>query len=184
MMTQHDHCTPEELQNMVEDTLSAEERKRVDSHLRTCRECRNAAELTRRIDTSLRGLPLTVTSAGFTASVVAAVRPDGRATRFMTFLVYLPYLLGMAVVLGTMLVAFAASGAMRGSSLVPLGDASRDLTQRFVGAVNDAGASVAQALGTYLPFVFSPGAFTTSLAVAGAVLILLAVDRLVGRKLR
>ncbi len=147
-----------------------------------CRDCRSAWESLARMDAALRALPLTTTDPAFTRSVMDRILAKQPLPFGFRLLEKLPYLFGLLIVLGVMVASFVMTGVIDTSEL--------DRTKSVAGGlVNKAGetldatiSAVTAGLVHYLPFAFGKGSMSVAFFAVAVVIVLAAVDRLVGRK--
>jgi len=177
------HCTSAQLQGRLDGHLEPEELRNVEDHLTHCATCSRAYAALSALDGSIRRVPLSGVSDGFTRNVMAALRLDSRPSFFYNLLLTLPYALGLVMVLGMMAVAFLLSEAVTGAPAHPAPGGAGQILSVVSEGVRVFGDGVAGWLSERLPFLFSQGAVSISLLLLLMLLFLAGVDRLVERRI-
>lgn len=176
------HCTTEQINALIDLTLSDVEKQQVESHIAECAGCRQAVSVMRRIDVSVKHLPLERVSGDFTREVLAVLHLAPKSPLLFRLLEKGAYLFGLFIVLGAMLTVFVATG------LVDTREVSRgEIIFRQV--LSDAGgmmssmmAGLSGLLAQYLPFMFDKGNISIVAAVIVVLGVLALADKVVGRK--
>lgn len=136
-----EHLGQADFEDYNGNTLSADRRASIESHLRGCGLCRSELHLVRAIDSALREAPAGAVSANFTGRVMRDLGITESKPLIWSFLSNLAPFVAMAIVSGLIYVALALAGVMKpeagGTSPVvdyrPLGDA----VGKGIGALND-----------------------------------------------
>lgn len=182
MIANGQHCTTEQINAFIDRTLSANETQRVDKHIAECAGCRQAVSMMRRIDASVKRLPLERVRGDFTREVLAVLHLAPKSPFLFRLLEKGAYLFGLFIVLGVMLTVFVATGLVdtrevsRGEILV------RQVLSDAGGTMSSMMAALNGILMQYLPFIFvkgNPGIVAAVIVVLG---ILALADRVWGRR--
>ncbi|MGB2957471.1 MAG: zf-HC2 domain-containing protein [Bacteroidota bacterium] len=176
------HCTIEQLQARIDGRLGEREERDLEAHLRECARCREAVEGWFRLDQAMRRLPLVRAGNAFAYSVMARIRAEERPSALDRSLSFLPYFLGLAIVLGIMGGIFWWAGVFEGMEM----SEGEGRFLEYVAPLLNGFSEGAQALGdwfvAYLPFVISDSVLQISLP-AGFILAIVAIlDRMIGRR--
>ncbi len=105
-----EHFKQDQLQAFMAGSLPAEEAAAVQEHLQVCENCRACARSDSRLDGALRRIPLEELDQAFTRRVLESLGLDRGVAKALRFFEILPHILGLALVLGTMLIVFTATG--------------------------------------------------------------------------
>ncbi len=176
------HCTPDELNALVDGRMESSPAAELRQHIAGCTACRRALDILEGLDASLRALPLEKAPESIEAALQKelAVRPS----LLFRILSNAGYDYGVMVVVGIMLWVFLSTGVLETSKIQQQGAAAGAMANA-VGETAARGFDAFSAVLTqYIPFAFSPGSKAIVMMIAVALLFLVAMDRLVGRKMR
>jgi len=180
---EHNHCTIEQLQARVDGRLEEREGRDLEAHLRECARCREAVDGWLRLDRAMRRLPLVRAGNAFAYSVMARIRAEEKPSALDRSLSFIPYFLGLTIVLGIMGGIFWWAGVFERMEM----SEGEERFMEYVGPLLSGFSEGAQVLGdwiaAYLPFAVSDSVLQISLP-AGFILVVVAVlDRMIGRRL-
>jgi anti-sigma factor RsiW len=177
------HCTFDQLQARIDGRLDEREALDMEVHLRECARCRKAADGWLRLDKEMRSLPLERAGSGFTYSVMARVRAGATPSILDRSLSFLPYFLGLIIVLGVMGGVFWWAGVFEG---VTLSTGEKGVLEEFapvVDAVSWGGQALYGWFAEYFLFAFSDSVVRISLPAALMLGVIAVLDRVWGRRL-
>lgn len=177
------HCTSERLNLLLDAKLAPGEEKEMRDHLSTCRQCRRAFENLSRVDVALRDLPLITTGAGFTRSVMDRILAGPKSSFAFRVLERMSYVFGLTIVLGIMIAAFVLSGVFDQAGIEQTQGVASDVMGRAADTVANSIGVFTAWLVQYLPFAFGKGSMGVAFFAVAVVMMLAAVDRLVGRRI-
>lgn len=177
------HCTSEQFNMLLDGRLTGAEEKSVRDHLAVCADCRLASASLARIDSALEALPVVETHPDFTRLLMDRVLAAPKPWFAFWLLEKLSYLFGLLIVLGIMIASFVLTGVFEQTQI----DQTKSVA---TGIADKAGESLASAIGVftawlvqYIPFAFGKGSMSMAFFAISIVLVLAAIDRLVGRRL-
>lgn len=178
-----EHLTNEQLQSFVDGMLPANEAASATVHLRICSRCRNASAALRRLDMTLRNLPIANLGGDFTRNVLTRLDIVPKSPVLFRVVENLAYVFGMMIVLGVMLAVFVLTGVIDSTQvsntqtfLNNAGDAVAEQTSHFV-------TSFASVLQSYLPFIFGNGNLKIAVMGTATVGMLVVLDKFLKRKI-
>lgn len=177
------HYTLEQFNLLLDGRATMEEAQRMREHIADCSGCRSAFDRLADVDALLHKLPILETRPDFTRLLMDRILLPPKSSFAFRLLEKLPYLFGLLIVLGTMVVAFAVTGVFDTPQF--------DQTKTVAGGMADrAGEILATAMGTfnswlvqYVPFAFGKGSMSVAFFAVAIVVMLAAVDKFVGRRL-
>jgi anti-sigma factor RsiW len=176
------HRSSDQLQAFVDGSLDTLERSDVSSHIEHCSEClRRVAEI-RRLDRITRELPLEPAPEGFTLRVLAQLGLVSKPSLLVRAVAFLPYLFGLLVVLSLIAIAFLGFGVLRSDTTSTSGGPYEKAITEVQRYLSVASALVTDISGRLLPFFHEQGSITVWIVISVALIALLAIDRLVGRR--
>lgn len=176
------HYSTEQFNLLLDGRMPVGEARIMNEHISGCRECRQVWQDIGSIDAALGHLPIVRTSADFTSTVMDQILTVPKSPLVFRLLEKAPYVLGMLIVLGIMVVAFVVSGVFKGSDI--------DLTKNVVAsAMTKTGEGLGATLNAfsawliqYVPFAFSKGSMSIAFFAVVVLVMLAGVDRAVGRR--
>lgn len=174
------HCTPEELNALMEGTLAPGPAEAAGRHLAACAFCGRALRDLERLDRALRRMPLERAAPAMTDSVMRSIGVKGADGVFRVFEV-LASLFGLAILAGITAVVLVAAGVMGAGGGEAAGGVPSDLTARVLGSVGGAMSTVAGTLSAILPRAPSSRAMLLLLSVAGVLTALGLADAVLAR---
>jgi anti-sigma factor RsiW len=177
------HCTSEQLQARIDGRLDEREERDLEAHLQECDRCRQAAEGWLRLDREMRRLPLVRAGSGFTYSVMARIRAGAKPSALDRSLSFIPYFLGLVIVLGIMGGAFWWAGVFEG---VEISAGEKGILQDLAPLVKGMAEGVRVFYGWisgYLLAPFSDSVLHISLPAAFILAVVAILDRVLGRRL-
>lgn len=176
------HFTSEQFNLLLDGELTGAEEKSIRDHFSVCTDCRLAFENLARIDIVLKGLPVAETRPDFTRSLMDRILVVPKSPFLFRLLEKMSYVFGLLIVLGIMIAAFILSGVFEAPQI-------EQTKSVATGIVDKAGESLATSVGAfttwlvqYIPFAFGKGSMSMAFFAVAIVIMLAAVDRLVGRK--
>lgn len=180
MISPHRHCTIEELQGLLDGVVDPGDTVRIRHHIDSCELCQRRYRAFGQLDGALRRFPLSSPGPMFTQTLMEKLRRSSKPGLAYRALVYVPSALGMVLVLGTMGIALLAA---RQSGAGPAREVqSQDFVTGFLQSLGVFTEGLAKVLTDYFPFIFSVGALRiTGLVIAG-LLVIAALDRLIGKR--
>lgn len=174
------HCTPEELNALMEGTLAAGAAEAARRHLAACASCGRVLGDLERVDRALRRMPLERAAPAMTESVMRSIGVKGADGVFRVFEV-LASLFGLAILAGITAVVLVATGVIGTGGVEGAGGVTSDLTSRVLGSVGGAISAVSGRLGAILPHGPSSRAMLLLLSVAGVLTALGLADAALAR---
>ncbi|MEK9136811.1 MAG: hypothetical protein AAB393_06780 [Bacteroidota bacterium] len=182
MTTKRVHYTLNQLNELVDGRMAADEAQLMRRHMSICIECHAVFASLARIDTSLRNLPLERTSPDFTQLLMERALAAPKAPAMFRLLEKLSYVFGLLIVLGIMIASFVVTGVFDTTQV----DQTRSVATGIVDRVGEGLASTVNSftamLVQYLPFAFGKGSMSIAFFAVLIVAMLAGVDRVVGRR--
>jgi hypothetical protein len=117
----------------------------------------------------------------FTQTLMENLRRSSKPGIAYRVLVFLPSLLGMVLVLGTMGIALLVARQSGGGPVKQ--DPSKEIVTVFVQSLGRLTGELARLLTDYFPFIFSVGALRITGVVIAGLLLIAALDRVIGKRL-
>jgi anti-sigma factor RsiW len=174
------HCTPEELNALMEGSLPAGAAEAAGRHLAACASCALVLGGLERVDRALRRMPLERAAPSMTESVMRSIGVKGADGVFRVFEV-LASLFGLAILAGITAVVLVAAGVIGTAGGGGAGGITSDLTARVLGSVGGAVSAVSERLGAFLPHGPSSRPMLLLLSVAGVLTALGLADAALAR---
>jgi hypothetical protein len=175
------HCSTDQMQSLIDGTISRTEREIVTYHMRDCPECMVRYQSMLKFDGVLRSLPLTEAGSGFTDAVMAKLDLSLPATRAFRFFTWIAYQLGLIVVAGLMAGVFVLTGLI-GPEQLETGQSVAGEALGYVDGFLSSGLGLITAwLRSVIP-VPSSGSLGIFCATVVVLLLLLLVDRNLSRR--
>ena len=168
---------------LLDGRLSGVEEKNMREHFFLCTECRVAFENLERLDSALEGLPVVETRPDFTRLLMDRILVAPKSPFLFRLLEKMSYVFGLLIILAIMIAAFILSGVFEAPQI-------EQTKSVAAGIVDKAGESLGTSIGTftiwlvqYIPFAFGKGSMSMAFFAISIVIVLAAVDRLIGRRL-
>ncbi len=178
-----DHISPAQMGGYLDGALSEAERLIIERHLGVCQRCRNAYDGTRRIDESLRSLPLEHVSRSFTRDVLRALHLLPQTSLAFRILEKLAYVFGFVIVLAIMLTVFTATGVIQWGEFSEAHSVAGKAAEELLSAVSGAAGAVSHFVQTFVPFASSGTGSGIILAAIAAALLIALTDLVLGKRI-
>jgi predicted anti-sigma-YlaC factor YlaD len=183
MKRKNPHFTSEQFNLLLDGRLTGVEEKSIRDHFSVCTDCRLAFENLARIDIVLKSLPVVETRPDFTRSLMDRILAVPKSPFLFRLLEKMSYVFGLLIVLGIMIAAFILSGVFEPPQI-------EQTKSVATGMVDKAGESLATSVGAFtswlvkfIPFAFGKGSMSMAFFAISIVIMLAAVDRLIGRRM-
>jgi anti-sigma factor RsiW len=176
-------CPSDRIHEYLDGRMSSGDSAAFESHLDECEQCRSVLNDLRQIDASLRAIPLEKTGNTFTRSVMEQLGIAPGTTVAFRVLEWVAYVFGLLVILALSLTVLVLTGAMKPEQIAEGQSAAADSAVRMGELVSSLADGLTGTLVQYFPFLFTNGSSTIALGVVLLVLALVAVDRLVMRRM-
>jgi anti-sigma factor RsiW len=177
------HFEAEQFNLLLDGRLPEAEVEFMRAHLEHCGKCRLVYANLKRVDLALRNMPVVETRAGFTRSVMDGILGKSGSSFAFRMFERLSYVFGLLIVLGIMVTSFILTGVFDASQV----GQTTTVASEFAGHVGDNLLATVNGLTAwlvqYLPFAFGKGSISVAFFGVAVVLMLAAVDRVVGRRL-
>ena len=176
------HYSTEQFNLLLDNQLGETEAQPIQDHLNECIDCRLAFDNLKRIDGAVRNIPVLETHSGFTRSVMEGILSKGGSSFAFRMFERLSYVFGLLIVLGIMITSFILTGVFDTTHVDETRSVATGIASQFG---NDLASSVngfTAWLIQYLPFAFGKGSVGVAFFAAVVLLMLAAVDRLVGKR--
>jgi predicted anti-sigma-YlaC factor YlaD len=177
------HFTSEQFNLLLDGRLTGGEEKRMREHFSVCTECRVGFENLERLDSALKGLPVVETRPDFTRLLMDRILVAPKPSFAFRLLEKISYVFVLLIVLGIMIASFVVTGVFEKIQI----DQTKSVA---TGIADKAGESLANSIGAftswlvqYIPFAFGRGSMSMAFFAISIVIMLAAVDRLIGRRL-
>ena len=174
------HYTMEELQARVDRRLSGEELD-LDAHLAECVRCRDALEAWVRLDRAMRRIPLVHAGSAFTYAVMARIRAGDKSSALDRSLSFIPYFLGLAIVLGIMGGIFWWAGVFQKMKISEGEGQVLEYLAPFLGRISEGVQAASGWLSEHLLTGFSDSILLIALPAVCIVAVIALLDRTLGR---
>jgi len=182
MMANEPHCTTEQINALIDRTLSGNEKETVENHIAECAGCSQALSMIRRIDLSVKSLPIERVRGDFTREVLAVLHLAPKSPLLFRLLEKGAYLFGLFIVLGVMLTVFVASGLVDSREVSRGEIIFRQVMSDAGGMMSSVMAGLSGLLAQYLPFMFDKGNISIVAAVIVVLGVLALADKVLGRR--
>jgi Putative zinc-finger len=176
------HCSLEQLNLLLDNQLSETEATSIQDHLAHCPTCHLAFGNLQHLDSTLKGLPVLEVKPGFTKSVMGSILGRGGSAVAFRLFEKLSYAFGLLIVLGVMVTSFIVTGAFDGTPVVNTGSVASGVAAHLGHRLSELVNQFTVWLVQYLPFAFGKGSVSVAFFAAMVLLMLAAVDRMVGRR--
>jgi len=176
------HYSSEQFNMLLDGRATAEETQRMREHLVGCSDCRSAFERLADVDVLLHKLSILETRPDFTRLLMDQILVAPKASFAFRLLEKLPYLFGLLIVLSTMIVAFVVTGVFDVTQFDQTRTAAGGIAGRMGESLATAMGSFSAWLVQYVPFAFGKGSMSVAFFTVAIVVMLAAVDRLVGKR--
>lgn len=176
------HYSAEKFNLLLDGRLTSDEAGKMNVHIGACTECRRTLEALGRINAAIRHLPLVETRPDFTRSTIDRILIAPKPSLLFRLLEKASYVFGMFIVLGLMVAAFVLTGVFSGSDI----EQTRSVVTGMAASAGDGLSTTLNAfngwLVRYLPFAFGKGSMSIAFFALMVLVMIAAVDRLVGRR--
>ncbi len=176
------HYTSEQCNALLDGRLHGPEEQSLRNHIETCKDCRLAFESLARIDAAVRRLPALKVRPDFTRSVMEKVLTVPKSSLAFRFLEKLSYVFGLLIVLGIMIAAFVVTGAFEKTALGHTKTVATGMAEKVGESIAVSISGLTAWLVQYLPFAFGKGSMGVAFFAVAVVMMLAAVDKLVGKR--
>ena len=177
------HLTTSEVFQVVDETLSNGVRTKIVAHLEICPHCRQEVEFQRKLLRAAKGAPLVRPSANLRAKVLGAVTPQSKKNLLSKIVNNLGSILAMGIVLTVVWYAGSATSTSEGSKQPSiLSEAVKTYVDYYARAKDFVAKKQVQLVGEPVKNP-KPGNENVIYFTIASIIILVAVDRFVVRKL-
>ena len=176
------HLSSGQLQAYCDRRLNREEEVQIRAHLKQCPSCTALYKSIAHLDASLRKLPVERVSDGFTREVMGKLHLVPVSSLGFRMLENAAYAFGLLIVLGVMASVFLWTGVIYLNQPAPGKGNADGLMAEVGGKFADALGAFTKWLTDFFPFAFSKGALGISGSLLVVLVLLLLVDRWVGKR--
>jgi len=177
------HCTMEQLQARIDGQLGRQEEQDLEAHLAECARCRDALEGWLRFDRVMRRLPLVRAGTAFTYAVMARIRAGEKPSVLDRSLSFIPYFLGLTIVLGIMGGIFWWAGVFE---RVEISEGEGQVTEYLapvLGRVSEGAQALSGWFAGGVVSAFSDAVLHIALPAGFTVIAIAVLDRVIRRRL-